>query len=195
VHDYAILNLAGQLREIASGMALDGQLLLTNRGTPPSDEEVARWRTKLASQSAQYDRIVESFFARDISPDLTGLDAPVSCNWDSPSLNQLAATRTRWHAVRGRIAPALTPGAEASTVLAAASMLASEGPALLDSSRTLAGSFKTMMQAKLDRVIALQLGSLAGALALGPAAVGLDAPQRDRSTGRCGGRCCARAAR
>lgn len=167
VHDYAILNLAGQLREIASGMSLDGQLLLTNRGSPPSNEEVDRWRSKLASQSAQYDRIVESFFARDISPDLTGLDAPVSCNWDEQSLSHLTATRARWHGVRGRIAPALTPGAAAGTVLAAASVLAREGPELLDSSRTLAGSFKTMMQAKLDRVIALQLGSLAGAVALG----------------------------
>jgi HD-GYP domain-containing protein (c-di-GMP phosphodiesterase class II) len=167
VHDYAILNLAGQLREIANGMALDGQLLLMDRGAPPSEEEVARWGAKLASQAAQYDRIVESFFARELSPDLTGLEAPVSCNWDSPSLNQLAVTRTRWLAVRERIAAALRSPADTTAALGAARVLVNEGPALLESSRMLAGSFKTMMQVKLDRVIALQLASLAGALGLG----------------------------
>lgn len=167
VHDYAILNLAGQLREIAGGMALDGQVLLLDRGTPPSDAEMDRWRAKLVAQAAQYDRIVESFFARELSPDLTGLDAPVSCNWDRPSLDQLAATRSRWHAVRQRIAAALSPTADTPTTLAAAHVLADEGPALLESSRMLAGSFKTMMQTKLDRVIALQFFSLAGALGLG----------------------------
>lgn len=167
VHDYAILNLAGQLREIANGMALDGQLLLQDGAATPGDDEVARWRAKLSAQVAQYDRIVESFFQRQISPDLTGLDAPVSCNWDRPSLDQLSATRARWHAVRDRIAPALAPAADTAAALTAAGVLAREGPALLESSRSLAGSFKTMMQVKLDRVIALQFGSLAVAAALG----------------------------
>lgn len=167
VHDYAILNLAGQLREIASGMALDGRLLLAQRGAAPSDDELARWRDKLAVQVAQYDRIVESFFARDLAPDLTGLDAPVSCNWDHLSLAQLAATRNTWLAVRARIAPALQATSDTTSVLAAARVLADDGPALLDASRTLAGSFKTMMQAKLDRVITVQLAALAGAGGLG----------------------------
>lgn len=91
----------------------------------------------------------------------------VNCSWDGPSWNRLAATRARWLDVRERIAAALAPAADTADALAAARVLANEGPALLESSQTLAGSFKTMMQAKLDRVIALQFASLAAALGLG----------------------------
>jgi HD-GYP domain-containing protein (c-di-GMP phosphodiesterase class II) len=167
VHDYAILNLAGQLRELAHGMALDGRQLLVDRLEPPQPDEWARYRERLATQAAQTERIVESFFQRELAPDLTGLEEPVSCNWDEPSLVQLRATRDAWRAVSARIAPALQPGAPPAVLQAAARVLDAEGPALLASTRTLAGSFKTMMQAKLDRVIALQFASAGAALVLG----------------------------
>jgi HD-GYP domain-containing protein (c-di-GMP phosphodiesterase class II) len=167
VHDYAILNLAGQLRELAHGMTLDGRQLLVERQAPPQPEEWVRYRERLATQAAQIDRIVESFFERELAPDLTGLDAPVSCTWDEPSIEQLAATRQAWHGLRARIAPALEPGAPPAVLQAAARALDTEGPSMLEATRTLAGSFKTMMQAKLDQLIVMQFASAGAALALG----------------------------
>jgi HD-GYP domain-containing protein (c-di-GMP phosphodiesterase class II) len=167
VHDYAILNLAGQLREIANGMALDGRQLLVDRVETPGPDELARYRDKLVVQASQYERIVESFFQRELAPDLTGLDVPVSCNWDRQSLAQLAATRDAWRGLHARIAPALQPGAGPVAVLSAARTLDAEGATLLESTRALAGSFKVMMQAKLDNAIALQFGSAGAALVLG----------------------------
>lgn len=161
IHDYAILHLAGQLRELAHGMALDGQVLMSERDTAPPVEELRRYAGKLQTQVAQYDRIVESFFARNLPPDLTGLDQPVSCNWDAPSLHQLKLVHSQWRDVRTQLSPALAASADPHALLAAATVLDREGPKLLGASRELAGAFKTMMQLKLDQAIRLQAWSLA----------------------------------
>jgi HAMP domain-containing protein len=167
VHDYAILNLAGQLRELANGMALDSRSLLVDGREPPDDAELARWRERVVRQASLFDRIVESFFQRELSPDLTGLDAPVSCNWDAPSLAQLAATRGAWLEVRRNLAVALAPGAGRDDLLQAARRLQADGPPLLEATRALAGSFKVMMQAKLQRALDLQFASVGAMLVIG----------------------------
>jgi len=169
VHDYAILNLAGQLREMASAMALDaGQFTLADPLTL-TDREISGYRERLARKAAQFDRIVDSFETRNLTPDLTGLDEPVSCSWDEASLDQLRATAGVWRQMRQSVTPALDPTAAPETVLDAAAVVAAQGDAVLDASRTLSLRFKDMMQRKLDSVIAAQLGLLAIAAALGAA--------------------------
>ncbi|MEY3272538.1 MAG: hypothetical protein RLZZ341_1439 [Pseudomonadota bacterium] len=167
VHDYAILNLAGQLRELAYGMAVDGRQLLADRTEPTRDEDWVLYGERLKTQAARYERVVESFFKRELATDLTGLSEPVSCTWDEPSLAQLRATYEAWGALRARIEPALRPSAPPEALRDAARALDVEGPVLLVSSRMLAGTFKAMMQDKLDRVIALQFASAGAALGLG----------------------------
>lgn len=170
VHDYAILNLAGQLREMAGSMSLDAAQL--GRADPAvlSPREIAGFRERLAVKTAQFDRIVDAFETRSLSPDLTGLDQPVSCTWDEPSLRQLRATAAVWRDLRRAIAPALDTSATDATVLAVAATVAVRGDAVLEASRSLSGAFKEMMQAKLDDVLALQLGVVVVAV-LGGAAL------------------------
>lgn len=161
IHDYAILNLAGQLRELSHGMGLDARQIGRTDEAAPGSAELTRYGEKLALQVAQYDRIVQSFVTRELSPDLTGLDAPVSCTWDPPSLQQLAATAAAWQAVRTGVLPGTLPGATPAEIAAAARMLARDDGRLLQSSRALSIAFKEMMQRKLDFVIRVQLVGVA----------------------------------
>ena len=167
IHDYAILNLAGQLREMAGAMTLDArQAAQVDLVDPVSAREIASYRDRLTRKVAQFDRIVDSFESRSLTPDLTGLDAPVSCSWDPQSLRQLKATADAWRSLRLAAAPGLLPGASDAAVRASADTLTKGGDAVLESSRQLSVAFKTMMQSKLDMVIALQaLAVLACAVA------------------------------
>lgn len=167
VHDYAILNLAGQMREMASALALDAALLRRLNPESLSGVEIAGYRERLAYKVAQFDRIVESFESRTFAPDLTGLDAPITCSWDEPSLRQLRATAAVWRGVRHSIAPLLQASASDATVLAGAAVLTTEGDVLLESSRQLSLAFKAMMQRKLDTIIFLQLGVLGATMLAG----------------------------
>lgn len=169
VHDYAILNLAGQLREMASSMQLDALQLTRTHPAALTEREVAAYHVRLLRSASQFDRIVKSFETRSLSPDLTGLDNPVSCNWDDASLQQLRATAKVWHSLRHSVAPALDANADRNTVQTAATVIAAGGERVLESSRTLSHAFKAMMQRKLDTVIALQLGVVVLAVLAGVA--------------------------
>jgi HD-GYP domain-containing protein (c-di-GMP phosphodiesterase class II) len=169
IHDYAILNLAGQMREMAGSMALDAAQIRGTEAPGLSEREGAAYLERLSRQVAQYDRIVTSFETRQLSPDLTGLDAPVSCNWDAPSLRTLRETAAVWHRMHRSIGPALASPPSAERTLEIAGIVATEGPAVLEASRELSHAFKAMMQAKLDAVIRLQLGVLVATAAVGVA--------------------------
>ncbi|RPH45038.1 MAG: HD domain-containing protein [Burkholderiales bacterium] len=160
IHDYAILNLAGQLRELSNGMGLDARQIVRTDEAAPGPAELERYREKLGQQVAQYDRIVQSFVTRELSPDLTGLDDPVSCTWDALSLRQLAATAAAWQEIRVGVLPGTLEGASATQIVASARTLATDDGRLLQSSRALSIAFKEMMQRKLDFVIRAQVGSV-----------------------------------
>jgi len=167
IHDYAVLNLAGQMRELANGMQLDAQHLAARDAADIDPAEALRYRSKLALQVRQYDRILQSFVTRELSPDLTGLDAPVSCSWDADSLAAVQGTAARWQSALEPVTPALGPAATLDDIHHAAQALAHSGTELLDSSRQLTHAFKALMQNKLDFVIAAQLVSVALAVAFG----------------------------
>jgi HD-GYP domain-containing protein (c-di-GMP phosphodiesterase class II)/HAMP domain-containing protein len=160
IHDYAILNLAGQMRELSNGMGLDARQFGRDGDAAPGPSELTRYRDRLSVQVAQYDRIVQSFVTRELSPDLTGLDEPISCKWDASSLRQLEATAGVWRAVRTGVLPATLPGATSAEIIAAAHTLAMDDGRLLQSSRELSIAFKEMMQRKLDFVIRAQVVGL-----------------------------------
>jgi len=160
IHDYAILNLAGQLRELSNGMGLDARQMVRTDDAAPGPAELTRYREKLAQQVAQYDRIVQSFVDRELSPDLTGLDDPVSCSWDAPSLQQLAASAAVWFEVRKGVLPGTLESATTAQIIESARTLATDDHRLLRSSRALSIAFKDMMQRKLDFVIRAQVVSV-----------------------------------
>lgn len=171
IHDYAILNLAGQMREMAGSMTLEAAQIGRVDPRQLTDRELAGYRERLARHAAQYERIVASFETRELSPDLTGLDAPVSCSWDDRSLRALRETAEVWRRLHRSIAPALAPAASGETTLAVAGIVAADGRAVLEASRTLSHEFKEMMQVKLDSVIRLQLAVLVLTAVVGAAAL------------------------
>ncbi len=164
VHDYAILNLAGQLREMASALALDASQLQKADPGSLNAREIDAYQERLSRQAAQFKRIIDSFETRNLPTDLTGLDQPVICNWDAPSLQQLRATAVVWRDLYETISPALSPTASPETVMSAARLVSQQGQGVLDASRQLSGAFKDMMQLKLNSVIALQWALAGGAL-------------------------------
>lgn len=167
IHDYAVLNLAGQMREMASSMTLDAEQIHRADPAQLGERERAGYRERMTRQVAQFDRIVSSFETRELTPDLTGLDDPVSCNWDDRSIQVLRETAGAWHRLHRSIGPALATDASDTRLLEAAGLIAAEGNTVLEASRELSYAFKAMMQAKLDRIIRLQVGVLGATAVVG----------------------------
>lgn len=167
VHDYAILNLAGQLREMAGAMSLDARQIRRANPTELGAREIDAFRDRLQRQALEFDRIVDGFEKRSLPVELTGLDSPVICNWDEQSLAQLERSSAVWKDVRRRLAPALRTQASAAEVLAAAAALDSDSERLLDAARALGRSFKLAMQDKLAVVLSFQVAVMGLCAALG----------------------------
>ncbi len=100
-HDYAILNLAGQLRIISPAMA--GQALhylestrsfaLGNVGPSP-------FARNLNQQVQTFDKIIKAFEDKNLPPELTGRAEDLKCDWDAESIAQLKITAQFWHNYR-----------------------------------------------------------------------------------------------
>lgn len=100
-HDYAILNLAGQLRVTAQAMA--GQALhyleATN-GLMVGNSRPSPFARNLNQQVQTFDKIIQSFEERNLPPELTGREDDLKCNWDAESIAQLKVTAQFWRQYR-----------------------------------------------------------------------------------------------
>lgn len=103
-HDYAILNLAGQLRVTSQAMAgqarhfLDatGGLAVGNVGPSP-------FARNLNQQVQAFDRIIKAYEERSLPAELTGEESELKCNWDGKSIAQLKITAQFWHRYRDEL--------------------------------------------------------------------------------------------
>ena len=164
-HDYAILQVAGQLRVTAESLTQQSRLYLVE--TRQNGTGGLQWfGAELRRQAAAYDHIINSLEMRDLGPDLTGRDEPIRCNWDAESIAQISRTAATWRLLRERIAPALAPDADVRALLAAAQVLDSSGEALSLSTLSMSGAFKRMMEAKLAFVSQAQFAAAGLGLAL-----------------------------
>lgn len=77
-HDYLILNLAGQLRVITQVLVNQSRNYVHRapRDYPSYYRDLKLYRNDLDSLVANYDKIVTSFKARRLLPELTGRDEP-----------------------------------------------------------------------------------------------------------------------
>lgn len=169
-HDYAILHLAGQLRVAADGLHHQSQAALRESGGGRLPDWYA---DELRRTALLYDRIIEAFAARDLPRDLTGRDDELICKWDEASRRQLERSVAAWREVRGRIAAALRPDADADSVLAAAQVLDAQGGRIAASTLELSRAFKAMMEGHLGTVTRVQYGIAAVALLLAAAVLWL----------------------
>lgn len=100
-HDYAILNLAGQLR--VTSQAMSGQalhFLEATSGFAVGKVGPSSFARGLNQQVQLFDKIIKSFEERNLPPELTGRDDALKCNWDQASINQLKITARFWHNYR-----------------------------------------------------------------------------------------------
>lgn len=165
-HDYEILNLAGQLRVISHTMAHQSRnYLKENEILSLSKQRDSGFYTQNLQQSmALYDKIISGFRNRRLDPEITGLDAPLTCSWDQRSRNQLDISAAAWENFRSGIQ--LTHDANPSRPdLATARYAVEHGEELARSSDNLSRAFQHMMEGKLATIrLFNQLALFASAL-------------------------------
>jgi len=106
-HDYAILNLAGQLRvtsQSMAGLALH-YLQATDRfaGDEAGTDGPSTFARDLNHQVQLFDRIIRAFEERSLPPELTGRAEDLKCNWDEASVAQLKTTARFWQTYRQKL--------------------------------------------------------------------------------------------
>ncbi|HHI93484.1 MAG TPA: HD domain-containing protein [Gammaproteobacteria bacterium] len=106
-HDYAILNLAGQLRVTSQSMA--GQALHYRQATGSLAENAvanggpSTFARDLNHQVQLFDRIIKAFEERSLPPELTGRAEVLDCNWDEEAVAQLETTARFWRTYRQKL--------------------------------------------------------------------------------------------
>lgn len=162
-HDYAILNLAGQLRVISGNLLNQSILYKQNapRDYPSYYRDIKLYASSLKDQVSQYDTIIQSFKKRELSFELTGLDSNLTCNWDEQSINQLDLTAAQWDDFKAGLDKALGHNKTEPALEAAAEFVLAQANSLKQSSQQLTKAFRIMMQKKLDNLI-LTVKSLLG---------------------------------
>jgi HD-GYP domain-containing protein (c-di-GMP phosphodiesterase class II) len=184
-HDYAILNLSGQLRVAARAMVGQAESVLRTKDGGEVDSN--RFFSDLGLHVAIYDEIMTSFETRELSPRLTGAAEPLRCEWDSASRKDLAALADGWRSFRDTLLEIEESGREDRT-RAAASFVVANGHELTAATDALTDGIQHMMEDKLATIkntIVVSLG--VGALVLLGVAGWLDrgafGPMRQTSAG------------
>jgi len=153
-HDYAILNLVGQLRVISQSLLSQG--VNYKQAAPRDYESYSRdlnlYYKNLKKHLDDYTIIIDAFEARLLPADLTGNSEPIYCNWDEPSVRQLNSTAGKWRMFKAGLLTALGGDAEQPRLEAAAEYIIDSGAVLQQSSGDIASAFQHMMEIKLDNI-------------------------------------------
>ncbi len=163
-HDYQILNLAGQMRVLASSLEQQANDVLS-RGVLQAgtlDQSFGLFERTTAERVELYEQIITGFAKRELPAALTGRDEPLRCNWDRPSTNQLDISVAQWLRYRSGLEAARGPDALRPHTLAMANYLLANGPTLVASTEDLAKAFQAMMEGKLRLVRLTIIGMLVG---------------------------------
>jgi HD-GYP domain-containing protein (c-di-GMP phosphodiesterase class II) len=168
-HDYAILNLSGQLRVISHDLKSSARQFLSSR-QPGVDSLQATGKPFLKGIQERmhlYDQIIQGFKKRQLSPELTGRNAELKCSWDKQSRNQLDLAAQDWdmfqQGYRQILGNDTQPDANA-----AALYVRDNASVLMESAKDLTTAFQRMMEHKLATIrLWNRLSILAGLLLMG----------------------------
>jgi len=166
-HDYAILNLSGQLRVLGQSMVRNSASFLSasssgNISTKGSKQSAEYYRKELKAIIGKYSMIIKSFKEKKLAPELTGNDDILYCSWDHQSITQLDKTAFEWdNFLQGT---GLDRSENLKTV---ASYILQNETTLLSSSNDLTRSFQYMMEGKLAFIRRLLEISLAVSVIIG----------------------------
>lgn len=147
-HDYAILNMSGQLRVLAHDLVSSSQNIL--EADLPGDTAIP-FKKDTRRRMNRYDLIITDFRNRTLGPELTGRNEPLTCTWDQQSRNQLDYAAEDWDDFRAAVDPLLSRNAEGS-VVSTARAIVTHGPSLVQSSGELTDAFQHMMEDKLSGI-------------------------------------------
>ena len=153
-HDYAILNLSGQLRVISQAIFSQSQnyKMVAPRDYESYNRDLNLYHKDLMSNIESYDEIVKGFEARNLSAELIGRDEDITCNWDDRSINQLNISATDWYKFKAGILAALGNDSGEPRLEAAAEFVLENGEVIQQSSTELSKAFQIMMETKLNGV-------------------------------------------
>ncbi|TAN76304.1 MAG: HD domain-containing protein [Magnetospirillum sp.] len=163
-HDYQILNLAGQMRVVASSLEQQANDVLS-RGVLQGrslDQSFGLFERTTAERVGLYEQIITGFANRELPAALTGRDDALRCNWDKPSTSQLDISVAQWQRYRSGLDAARGPDPSRPHTLAMANYMLANGPMLVASTEELARAFQAMMEGKLLLVRLSIVGMLAG---------------------------------
>ena len=154
-HDYAILNLAGQLRVITSSIITQSKQYKANapRDYASYNRDLKIYAMNLQTQVKTYDQIINAFDSREFSTALTGLDSEITCNWDQRSISQLDLSIFEWQNFKSGLNKALGDNKDEPRLEYAADFILLQSESLYSSTDSLSREFRQMMQRKLDNLI------------------------------------------
>ena len=171
-HDYLILNLSGQLRVISQLIVNHSSAYADNapRNYKSYYRDVALYHKQIQMLIERYDKIINSFNARKLSPELfqnevllirenkknipeiSGELEPIYCTWNQTARNELVVASKSWDEFKQGLKKELGDDLGGPRLEAAARYVLYNEDDLMRSSTNLAAAFRNMMEIKLNQI-------------------------------------------
>ena len=171
-HDYLILNLSGQLRVISQLIVNNSASYADNapRNYDSYYRDVKLYNKQLHTLIARYDKIINSFKARKLAPELFQNEFlsvrknkiiiptisekydPIYCNWNETARNELVETAKSWSKFKQGLYKKLGKNLKEPRLEAAAQYILYNEDNLVASATDLTSAFRNMMEYKLEQI-------------------------------------------
>ncbi len=161
-HDYAVLNLAGQLRVTAQNLVSESHNYKVSapRDYESYERDLKFYHKNILKQIDAYSAIISDFESRTLSAELTGQPEPIYCNWDEQSISQLDDTARNWREFEAGLISAMGDDPQAPRLEYAAEYIVENAEDLTIKTGQLMSAFQRMMEVKLDNISHLNILAL-----------------------------------
>lgn len=174
-HDYLILNLSGQLRVISQLMVNHSTAYADNapRNYTSYYRDVALYHKQLQMLISRYDKIIDSFKARQLAPELFQNEIlsvhqtnknipkiseaydPIYCTWNKTARNELIEASKSWDKFKLGLNKELGADLKEPRLEAAAQYVLYNEDNLMYAATNLTAAFRNMMEQKLYQITIL----------------------------------------
>lgn len=171
-HDYLILNLSGQLRVISQLMINYSSSYADNapRNYKSYYRDVELYYSQLNMLISRYDRIINSFKARELSPELFENEIlsvsqkkknipkisediePIYCTWNETARSELVEAEKSWIKFKRGLNKELGDNLKEPRLEAAAQYVLYNEDTLMSAATDLTSAFRNMMESKLSQI-------------------------------------------
>jgi len=171
-HDYLILNLSGQLRVISQLMVNHSAAYADNapRNFKSYYRDVALYRKQIQMLVERYDKIINSFKARQLPPELFQNEIlsvrqnkksipkisekydPIYCTWNKTARNELVEAAKSWNEFKLGLNKELGSNLKEPRLEAAAQYVLYNEDNLMLAATDLSAAFRNMMEYKLNQI-------------------------------------------